>query len=1264
MKRSRDETEFVKVYRKIPTNEFGQFDSLPNQCGPRERFSVSAMLHLLPVDHTNALYKPSDWIPVIGDSGSDRDCVYRAAVLWGRLFSFVARVTAGYGESICMSVPFDYTKISNDNVYFHEMFRASMMANNRTARGSGWTPADELFHFRRGVEWFLDGISSVYETSTTLFGGNIKVIERLSAYFPPSFEVNWERPSVHRSVSKRTNDDALLVYAFRIRRSDCRSCWKELLSAHLQCHRCSLNVAANSELVELCARPSEVAVVAGGTSAASMSTSMTNKLFQKRELLAYAQRLKKIRDVDPDEREQSANLGYLLKKWGWDEGDSEAIVMVDGGSEIYGSESINREIKSLNAELESIKKQLNNIAERLYNGESVTWLQLAQQIHSDTKNGNGKRVSNDDIEWFALRYDKLPKDFVGEDFGKTKEIVDKERDLKIATKALVLYNEERNKVGELISYIHDNSEEMKEKTKNVDPRLVSRLMKENGSDIPESTVTALYTLRKEISRLSDIAQGETLEVLEMFRSELDETSAADRAVKDAMQLSLRAYNTVFSLTSGTTLRIGTGMTAIKQNVFTATPTEAVSSKFTEFERQVKQRLEQLVGEELTKPQKISVTFDVEDDEFVTAVSRQSYGSDRGAAAIQKSLNKKKDVRSLNGQSTPVSVYFYMGTEPLVQAALGSIESLTDDDRDAMLVFDNIVEISAKPQTSTVAPRPGASVAWLKRIGEDTGATVNQAWVAETMDEELSNEVAEESESFKKFRIVAERLATDGKETNVYYRTPGKTYSSTGTIESSELLTRKEARIVFRFPQSASKAEPLKDAVSTIVQFAYASATLVGAQIGAIYVFNPVRLGVGKKPMRDWCVMIVSERMTSKLLKSEEERELRRASASRNDNKHAEYAEMRGLFLDRLWQLIARMSANGIAFFDSHLDNIMAVPSKDGSFAPRIVDFDARWGTVLRREDLVPAGAGAEDGHPGWRPLYILNVLFVAYQLRLDASRSSMFPLWMALSRPVSYSDRATRAALRMVNQAGQSVSREVHINALLKHEIEYMTVGQHLNVAHKLLALEWKGGFYGNVKNVINPLIPDDKKYNAVDAYEPDNARWLRPNTTIEGGQEQWLTWGAVVKIFDAAFVQLNNPDNPNTLHANLVMRQHYINSDVVRAVLGTPTGSPLTQQQRAIAYNALSRTDLGAATRCENAIASTLNSTFRRLFYFFRRRGVGGTAPVVNLMTLLSEFVFTPTDLLALPGHIDPTREVEVVHHQEPQVPADVARALMKFDV
>jgi hypothetical protein len=800
-------------------------------------------------------------------------------------------------------------------------------------------------------------------------------------------------------------------------------------------------------------------------------------------------------------------------------------------------------------------------------------------------------------------------------------------------------------------------------------------------DEGEPLKTALLKLVNAIEELGNVWTDETQRGADWITQQSSTTNGITNAMKTSTSIIDRLYTITFGLTSPTTALVKD----TKFNLFTATPSRNLSERYATTHAGVGAMFQQLMSYKtasnpaFVRPHKFTIDFQVEKDEFFDKLNQALIGRGVSARSMQRASDRRRKgakatAKDSDSASKPVPVYFYMGSSALAEAQL---ETMSQDDKDVLMALDSVLihqaDGGARTRVGPPVTPPETQFQWFKRIGTDTGATVNQAWLVETMDAAAAVQVSSNPE-FSMFKKLSNLIECDGIETQTLYRTDGLSFLDDVWNKKTGIMTPKVSRMVFRFPQDTGKVDTMEDAIETIMQYTYASSQLVGAKVGAIYVFSPDRLSDPEhgKRKEGWGVMIVMERMDVKILRNEKLGQLK----SQDEVEYNKYVNTENAYLSRLWILIARMSAAGIAFMDSHGDNIMAVPSKYGGFAPRLVDFDSRWGCVLSRSQLVPGLLEEQDNkealltHPGWRPLYVLNILFVAFQLRIDDSRARVFDQWMSIATSVSSDDSKARDVQRLANQSGKSktIDRETHIRILIANELEYLKTGNedHFNVAHRVLSTKWSGGFWGGVNLVLRPTVSEDLKHDAAAAYlqvsdadmENSTFGWRSetkanpfvPNSLPRNyGTEEQLVWGATVKIFDNGFKGLNSRKNLSTVHANIIARQAYINdAKGIQTVFvqkddacpmpsssSTEDGqsvsegdmTPLSTSEFMGTVGSMSFLSRQCSLQCDAFVKRNAPRIFRRLNHFFRKREGG-----YNILELLYEFVMAPPSSLPLP--------------------------------
>ena len=1250
-----DDALFVQEFRSA-TYETFECSNLPPGASSRERLCVQYRLDALQSCFGNGCdaFGAQAYTQTLGST------VFQAAVLWGRLFSYVARAIDSLLPVLDQSKPFPVEVLQSDEVYANSLFeclrKTSTKRKHDRAPKRMWSCTDEMFHFTRGVEWFLDMHASVYNTGSHFRDDNKLLVASVKHLYPSTFRQTWEHCSFEPCVPPSK---------LRITRPRDSVQWESLRRAHVDYHllflqgECNRLVASKSMRRNRRAEETE----AGESDGSEDEEDSNGPRSMNRAIIAAfnqsTEQSVEVEDVDSKTREEwfstnSSRRSAMLEKLGvqFDDEDNIDVKFLDPDDKdktVFGEKWLSEKKRQADAVVESeqAKNDSQDIRER------------KMRVLENTV------VTEEDRLWFQEIFDigvDKAKDMESSAMVKTAELVKAEWQAmyfqakigeytKVRTEVMRLYNilnQQRDPFEQHDPSNHDSFGGRKYKL--VEPADSNVFMK--GEEVT-LIKTALRKLFDAINQLGLVWEDETQRGIDFTTKQSETRRGIVNAMKASTSIIDRLYTITFGLTSPTTVLVKD----TKFNLFTATPSQNLSTKYAEIRNYVKAIFDTLAGYKSTsnprfsKPSKFIIDFQVEKDEFFDKLNQALVSRKVSARAVQRASDRNRNTATpganvSNSTSTKVPVYFYMGSMPLTTE---KVTGMTVEDKDILMALDSVLVHQNNRGTTTTV---GENLQWFKRIGADTGATVNQAWVVETMNEQATSKLSPDP-AFILLKTLSTRIECDGVETETAYKTDGLAFLDDAWRRSTGITTPKVSRMVFRFPQDSERADTMKDALETIMQYTYASSQLVGAKVGAIYVFSPDRLGGTPTRGKEWSVMIVMERMDVNIIRNEKLGKLKRE----NEVAYNSYVESESAYLSRLWVLIARMSAAGIAFMDSHGDNIMAVPSKYGGFAPRLVDFDNRWGCVLSRADLVPTVLERPENeealrtHPGWRPLYILNILFIAFQLRIDDTRARVFDKWMSIATSVSNNDSKASSVQALVNQRGKSktVDRETHIRILIANELEYLksnTIREHFNVAHRVLDTKWKGGFWGGVDLVLRPGVDDDLKHNAALAYQKVDDDFMN-TPTFEWQSEtkqnpfypnllenehtklQLLVWGATVKIFDNGFKGLNSRQNRATVHAKMIARQSIINE--ARMPSSTTQANDVMHNLNTSEFmgivGRLSMLGRQASLESDTFVKKNASRIFRRLNHFFRKRDGD-----YNILELLYEFSMAAPISLPLP--------------------------------
>lgn len=1236
------DAEFVQEFRSATYDKF-ECSNLPPGASSRERLCVQHILNALESCFAKGggeAIGTQAYTPTLGST------VFQAAVLWGRLFSYVARAIDSILPALDESKPFPVGVLQSDEAYANTLFeclrkKSTKRKHDRSSKRM-WSCTDELFHFTRGIEWFLDMHASVYTTGSQFRDDHKLLITSVKHLYPSTFHQTWEQCSFEPCAQPPK---------VRITRSHGSVQWERLRRAHVDYHLLFLKGECNRLVSSEPMSRKGRRIPTGAEEESDSDEDQFSERNQNRAILASFKRSQvedktdDPEDVDKDirrqwfanrRREVLENLNTFFDEV---EKDAKFADPDDESTDVFGERWLSQKLSEKQEVLES--EQLEN--------KSAKLLKRKKDIIES------QSVSEENRLWFQEVFDiGVDKAKAMDDYAQIKT-----GKLKAAEEIFEFYEEKQKEykvVREEVVRLYDIL------AKHADPFADNGYVEKRDPSYQadgRQVKTALLRLIDAIEELGNVWFDETQRGVDSLKRQSSSASGILNAMKESTSIIDRLYTITFGLTSPTTVTVRD----TKFNLFTATPSKSLSERYAATLDGVTQKFRELMNYKnasspaFIRPHKFMIDFQAENDEFFDKLTQALVGSGVSARAVQRASNKVRGngsaaAKASDSVSKPVPVYFYMGSKALTETAVSAMPD--GNDREVLMALDSVLEHQKDGGARTrvgpeVAP-PEKPLQWFKRIGADTAATVNQAWLVETMDAAATMQVSFNTD-FSRFKTLSNLIECDGIETQTMYRTNGLSFLDDVWKTETDIMTPKVSRIVFRFPQDAGKVDTMQDAVETIMQYTYASSQLVGAKVGAIYVFSPDRLSDPEEGRRKegWGVMIVMERMDVKILRNEKLGQLK----SKDPVEYNKYVATENAYLSRLWILIARMSAAGIAFMDSHGDNIMAVPSKYGGFAPRLVDFDSRWGCVLSRSQLVPdlfdkpENKEALRTHPGWRPLYVLNILFVAFQLRIDDSRARVFDQWMSIATSASRDDSRARSVQKLTNQSGKSktIDRETHIRILIANELEYLKTGkkEHFNVAHRVLNTTWSGGFWGGVDLVLRPDVAEELKHDAAQAYLQvgddymNRSRFLLdskfkanpfvPNfLPTDHDAFQQLVWGATVKIFDNGFKGLNSRQSLATVHANMIARQTSVRETNAQSVSEDDT-TPLRTSEFMGIVGRMSMLTRQVSLNSDAFVKKNASRVFRRLNHFFCKREGS-----YNILELLYEFVMAPPSSLPLP--------------------------------
>ena len=384
--------------------------------------------------------------------------------------------------------------------------------------------------------------------------------------------------------------------------------------------------------------------------------------------------------------------------------------------------------------------------------------------------------------------------------------------------------------------------------------------------------------------------------------------------------------------------------------------------------------------------------------------------------------------------------------------------------------------------------------------------------------------------------------------------------------------------LFRVPSSFENLRTdLNDVVKMVVQYAYASAHEVGANVSAVYIFRKHTFQYDPDYIADkddedlWGAMFLNERMDLEVganiadrgsvladIAAVQSRQLgKQPSFSGLDIGKLHYRE-KAPYLEAIWSLLAKMSSVGIVNMDAHLGNVML--SGSDKIVAKLIDFDPKLSSVLSPSDY----AGSSDG---WKALFVLNGLFVFFVLCVDSARQLLLPLLRNALR--TNSNSLHQAKFYGISHERSDLFRKIVVE--VKNGIRMAKKNNlPLSLPQRLLDYSWKGGYKGTgldkTEGVPTEFFLNPFKYrNAhekgsvdrelVSKYEDDPLLASVPLFTENTTREQELTWAMLETINHNAFSGI-----ATFLNQQWNLRQRILDKMLARQP-GVPKGPPLTDQ-------------------------------------------------------------------------------------------------------
>lgn len=298
-------------------------------------------------------------------------------------------------------------------------------------------------------------------------------------------------------------------------------------------------------------------------------------------------------------------------------------------------------------------------------------------------------------------------------------------------------------------------------------------------------------------------------------------------------------------------------------------------------------------------------------------------------------------------------------------------------------------------------------------------------------------------------------------------------------------------MVIRAPK-LNNGSTLKNAIETINQYLVASKHDVGVRVSTAILFSMDRLfdkdawnELGERGqvsafrnMHDeshkYGVIMIVEQMkleTNSFLDTPDMHTSMQPNISvdgitRNPSRSDDGFDAKHHAMRALWTLLARMSSIGMVFLDFHLGNVM-FNIENGKYIAKVVDIDPNLGGLLSHDDL-----GTKEGTSvlqGWKPLFVLNALTVAFALAGDDGRIRLFTKWAS-------ADKAGEINIGHFNHF-KRICKEVY-------DVLDPKLYARMSIPEKLLCTQWNGGYKGTGLGNASRGALDAEIYDYVDEGE------------------------------------------------------------------------------------------------------------------------------------------------------------------------------------
>ena len=1284
--------------------------------------------------------------------------VVKMAIVWGRLHSYIARGCEELVPTPIDIKSFDMFTELQDDAYSRQLMLSATCRKRLQAKGEQtrliWTHAEERFHIMRGIEWFLDGFATVYDAldnKKKLVQASLKHLYPTGWTFQTSFTISINTSTVkHHCISRmeviqdwrsarveHVCDQLLTVWNF------CNQERGSAAAAASALGKRKEPLYGNSHQVD--AMPALSQHTTGNIPSQNKAPRLTTTAFPAQfEYGAKSNACDDDDDYDYEPDPDDCEAAHEKSKDAKPENDESDIdLRFRNNKRLFETEYKRLYDDLVNDGLTTLKQKRTELqgAQRTAAETQTALRQKAIKIVRE-QNSVVDATFQTRVDEVTTAFGREPRDVANDPSLTTNANEAAMNDVNDIQRQINAFQAQLQKVNRNRDYyerVENNT--LKDMS---DADFTAYENDEDNKNSDNKSKSPKKALLDATVKLSDIFNGEFEEAVRAHVMDFQQGAITVERAKEEIINGIKTadtlYNLIFSSSTPTTTVLG----GERRNLFTSSPSLALSQQYANYETELglmfghlqRQRTLDTADsrKELNRVRKMTLDFKVTDDQFVAEVMRHNHAlakkrTTQNFDQIQRSMVDRMKVE----YPTQVPVYFCMAPtiEDLkYQDDPSSIQNREIDQiittADELCIgtistlLNSITLDQHKRRISTMIAEPVGNnnqhdpFPWFVRLGSD--GKVNQAWCIETMSQDVfahaSLTAQPKGSALQAVKSMQENLTINGSESDEY-QSNGLEFRSTvnSEVHSTPMQTPNISKMVFRFPTTPTSAEGTKAAIQTILQYCYASAINIGAHVAAVYVFDPRRIVSAEVldaefPNNTWAVLIVMERMPFTLKKDYELERMRNrsANATADDGDAVQatrelnaYKKDEATFLSRLWVLTARMSAFGLVFLDAHGENIYGIKSKDGGVVPRLIDFDWQWGKVLHRNAIIPIGLSSEEefDHPGWRPLYLLNTLFIGFFLRIDDGRLRCLPKWLSHYQPIQKlkDDAKDVAIMKRWFEDNMVVDRRTHISMAIANEIDFMKLtlandmhhanGPHRqwNEVHKVLGMYWNGGFFGGIDGIVTLTQDADKVHDFAAVFAKDQKGGGGGSTTpldifqyIPGAEHPLtkplrdpeqpgsiigtLKWGAVVEVCS----QFHNL--ARLVRDGMCNRQYYFNQALKIDVQGSeqlpnfvqrmPGASrtlvSLEQFHRVLQHKKHKNLNLTVLKYDADVLERSVRR-LRRLYHVFKRHNDD-----YMFVELLNQFVFTPHDMLPFPPGIH-MGDIESCYIPDnlSQTPADV---------